>query len=138
MGQTSSRIGDREETVEKHTGLSKNGPNPLISSGFCRRRRDRPRHHVAHRPPLLRLALSHMSLRFWTDLACSSDSGTNRGTLLGYLAVYVGQESKLPVFMVCWGEPRNVKELGTVEEMKERTGDSVFNLDFFFLEYVAG
>jgi hypothetical protein len=25
-----------------------------------------------------------------------------------------------------------------VEEMKERTGDSVFNLDFFFLEYVAG
>jgi hypothetical protein len=25
-----------------------------------------------------------------------------------------------------------VKELGTVEEMKERTGDSVFNLDFFF------
>jgi hypothetical protein len=113
MGQTSSRIGDREETVEKHTGLSKNGPNPLISSGFCRRRRDRPRHHVAHRPPLLRLALSHMSLRFWTDLACSSDSGTNRGTSLGYLAMYVGQESKLPVFMGL---------LGRAEE-RERTGN---------------
>jgi hypothetical protein len=46
--------------------------------------------------------------------------------------VYVGQESKLPVFMGLLREPRNVKEIGTVEEMKERTGDSVFNLDFFF------
>jgi hypothetical protein len=38
--------------------------------------------------------ISHMSLRFWTNSSSSSDFGTKRRTLSGYIVVYVGQEHK--------------------------------------------